>query len=1019
MNCKYMNMLRVVRGNAFKLKIAVEAYTPSGRRIDSFALGEAVLKLDKNGTLTTKEYTILEGTTILVAFDGSDSLGVYGFQMSGEYEDEAWRWANAEIFQIVESNVKAHIPEGCVLLDDTYNMALKIVLSGGDGITFTPSVSEQGIISWTNDGGLPNPEPRNIRGPRGEQGPQGEVGPQGPRGQMGLRGQIGPKGDKGDKGDTGATPVLDVTASVDENVGNPMVVVESFGPAEYRTFDFQFKNLKGQKGETGATGPQGPQGQQGEPGNYTKPASGIPLSDLNGNVASGIVYDVTANNSGATFASLSALLSSGSLSTLIPTSVRKGGMQIRFVCSSDNKYVQYFLTKNQWSASETDWEKINLEDEIGQLTSKINDNASYKQVFSKAESPAASIYLGPTLLTASKKYYLYFSVSSPRTFAITLRSASGSAGAVTQTIAESQNWSAGTHIVPFVYGSNTSTYLRIGESADWSYVTNILIYSDMKDKVKELDDMGVILESSSLIPYKVGDKVKLAQSQLHYGSLQGGGTGEPSGQNTYKQVVYTPFFLIKPGTQITIHYPTSYTIGGTTYAIGIRAQARDKNNWDAPATQGTNWSLIANDYTGQTRFETYTVPSNSKYKFIVFSFILASAAADVDFISAYSNNDIYIQYDNANYFSQNDIQDSNITHLDSRISKIENTIGSTSIFALNQPLLYDNLMNQLKRRRRVGNTSTESSPRPLLLGHFSDIHGDEENLKRAKEWCDHYTSYLDDVICTGDLIYSSWNTYGFDYWAACGAGGILTCIGNHDTYDGSDWHAHGGLDAYNRYFAPFISNWGVVQPNNAATEGYCYYYKDYTEPKIRLIVLDSMEMDSTQLSWLESVLEDVLTNHSDYSVIIAEHHPFTASICTVIDCQFTSYQTQELPEFGDLSESVADKVDDFIDGGGKFICFIQGHTHRDTIYYLTEHKNQLCIVIDCATNKQNNWNDSDRAANTKNQDCLNMVAFDTYSKIVKIIRVGNEWNQQFQRKVTLTVRYSEDGSAIPSVLHNN
>ena len=297
--------------------------------------------------------------------------------MSGEYEGEAWRWANAEIFQIVESNVKAHIPEGCVLLDDTYNMALKIVLSGGDGVTFTPSVSEQGIISWTNDGGLPNPEPRNIRGPRGEQGPQGEVGPQGPRGQMGLRGQIGPKGDKGDKGDTGATPVLDVTASVDENVGNPMVVVESFGPAEHRTFDFQFKNLKGQKGETGATGPQGPQGQQGEPGNYTKPASGIPLSDLNGNVASGIVYDVTANNSGATFASLSALLSSGSLSTLIPTDVRKGGMQIRFVCSSDNRYVQYMYNGTSTAVPDftnvSNWEKLNLEDEVNQLSEEVDN----------------------------------------------------------------------------------------------------------------------------------------------------------------------------------------------------------------------------------------------------------------------------------------------------------------------------------------------------------------------------------------------------------------------------------------------------------------------------------------------------------------------------------------------------------------------------------------------------------------------------------------------------------------------
>ena len=57
-------------------------------------------------------------------------------------------------------------------------------------------------------------------------------------------------------------------------------------------------------------------------------------------IASGI-YDVTANNEGATFASLSALLSDENLNTLIPTSVRNGGMTIRFVQSSDNKYVQY------------------------------------------------------------------------------------------------------------------------------------------------------------------------------------------------------------------------------------------------------------------------------------------------------------------------------------------------------------------------------------------------------------------------------------------------------------------------------------------------------------------------------------------------------------------------------------------------------------------------------------------------------------------------------------------------------
>ena len=39
--------------------------------------------------------------------------------------------------------------------------------TGEDGATFTPSVSEDGTLSWTNDKELPNPEPVNIRGPSG------------------------------------------------------------------------------------------------------------------------------------------------------------------------------------------------------------------------------------------------------------------------------------------------------------------------------------------------------------------------------------------------------------------------------------------------------------------------------------------------------------------------------------------------------------------------------------------------------------------------------------------------------------------------------------------------------------------------------------------------------------------------------------------------------------------------------------------------------------------------------------
>lgn len=39
--------------------------------------------------------------------------------------------------------------------------------AGDEGATFTPNVSADGILSWENDKGLPNPESQNIKGPQG------------------------------------------------------------------------------------------------------------------------------------------------------------------------------------------------------------------------------------------------------------------------------------------------------------------------------------------------------------------------------------------------------------------------------------------------------------------------------------------------------------------------------------------------------------------------------------------------------------------------------------------------------------------------------------------------------------------------------------------------------------------------------------------------------------------------------------------------------------------------------------
>lgn len=70
---------------------------------------------------------------------------------------------------------------------------------------FVPSVSSDGVLSWSNKAGLTNPASVNIKGEKGDQGLQG---------LQGVQGVQGVKGEKGDKGDTGAKGATGTAASV-------------------------------------------------------------------------------------------------------------------------------------------------------------------------------------------------------------------------------------------------------------------------------------------------------------------------------------------------------------------------------------------------------------------------------------------------------------------------------------------------------------------------------------------------------------------------------------------------------------------------------------------------------------------------------------------------------------------------------------------------------------------------------------------------------------------------------------
>ena len=167
------------------------------------------------------------------------------------------------------------------------------------GVTFTPSVSDDGVISWTNDGGLTGPEEKSIKGQKGDTGVSFagiEYTPSTASGgnntfrvkySNGITGtesynirngiditsvkeeasnadggtnsitfvksdgtEVGPVTVKnGSKGSTGT--IKSVTATVDANVGTPQVTAEVKGDKSNAEITFEFKNLKGSKGDGG------------------------------------------------------------------------------------------------------------------------------------------------------------------------------------------------------------------------------------------------------------------------------------------------------------------------------------------------------------------------------------------------------------------------------------------------------------------------------------------------------------------------------------------------------------------------------------------------------------------------------------------------------------------------------------------------------------------------------------------------------------------------------------------------
>ncbi len=292
---------------------------------------------------------------------------------------------------------------------------------------------------------------------------------------------------------------------------------------------------------------------------------------------------------------------------------------------------------------------------------------------------------------------------------------------------------------------------------------------------------------------------------------------------------------------------------------------------------------------------------------------------------------------------------------------------------------------------------------PLLtLLHFSDVHGDDGGMKRLCDFMDVHGDYIEDCICTGDILEGSW-TSDFEFWGQGGrAKKVLSCIGNHDVLaDHSNWdwnNRKSQEDCYQKFFAPYIAEWNCVYQENKT-----YYYKDYTANAIRLIVLDSLlenEERDEQAAWLENVLQGAVEN--DLHVVAAMHYPIRMK---KIDCNFSTLDRGEV--LGDTSMEVyQEKVDAFMKKGGDFIVWLTGHIHLDYMGYGEKFPEQLCIAIDSQRCYQSMaYNDADRTEGMPSEDLYNLITIDTFDKLIKIIRVGCDYDRYLRKKDTLCINY--------------
>lgn len=342
---------------------------------------------------------------------------------------------------------------------------------------------------------------------------------------------------------------------------------------------------------------------------------------------------------------------------------------------------------------------------------------------------------------------------------------------------------------------------------------------------------------------------------------------------------------------------------------------------------------------------------------------------------------------------------------------------------------------------------------PVIV-HTSDIHGDARRFNSVFDFADHLRANI--LINTGDnpLYLLSDGIAYHEKIVFAHKTEFANCIGNHDMY------ANSLSDVYNKNILPFAEEYGYHKATSSDVTDKCYYYKDLADISIRIIGIDLYEgltfasyrarVSDTQMNWFISTLA---STPAGYGVIVIMHqapHPISA-ITGKTDFNDTTMEPQtnaidsDYMSAGKITGNPFGKIiDAFIEGGTvsdsytqkntsgtsetisysadftnlaegvEFIAYINGHTHRDFVGYVSDcQHNQLNLNV-CSANPigqstgYKSASDIFRDSVSANQDAFNVYTINRTDKTVGVARIGSNLSKDLRPRKVMFVRYADD-----------